>query len=490
MPIKRFLATLFLAVAPPAVVAFFGKEVIGAHPYWALALFALYQVLVWLFGLAGEVLKELKPRLVKAAADQLADFVSDWRFRRRYFEQLRNRNRVFDLRALRTRATYPLEIERLYVDVAVAPGNPQTVRTSPVLANTAAGRCSIWEFLTRVDTSSRCLAIVGPPGAGKTTLLRHVTLALSRRIPRYVPPACRRLVPVYLPLRDFTDQTTSDASPTLADLLTTQEHRHGTSPPSTWFTRKLEAKKCLILLDGLDEVADNDQRRTVSLWVDKQMELYGGNRFLVTSRPHGYLAAPLNNATVLELQPLTLAQVGQFIRSWYQSSEAPRLPGGAPNARTGTEMAADLLQRLQGNPSIADLAVNPLLLTMIAMVHTYRGFLPNRRVELYAEICDVFLCHRQEEKGLAPRMPLAETRRVLQVLAAHLMQEGIREIPAKDAVSTIRRSFLAARVSETYEPKDFLKDVTKDSALLIEREVGIYSFAHVTLQGLFAFSSG
>ncbi|MEU7661934.1 hypothetical protein AB0B60_26120, partial [Streptomyces lincolnensis] len=31
---------------------------------------------------------------------------------------------------------------------------------------------------------------------------------------------------------------------------------------------------------------------------------------------------------------------------------------------------------------------NPLLLTMIANVHRYRGQLPGSRAELYAEMCD------------------------------------------------------------------------------------------------------
>jgi predicted NACHT family NTPase len=46
------------------------------------------------------------------------------------------------------------------------------------------------------------------------------------------------------------------------------------------------------------------------------------------------------------------------------------------------------------------MALNPLLLTMIATVHCYRGALPGRRVELYDEICDVLLGKRSEYKGI------------------------------------------------------------------------------------------
>ncbi len=47
--------------------------------------------------------------------------------------------------------------------------------------------------------------------------------------------------------------------------------------------------------------------------------------------------------------------------------------------------------RLDGAPGLYDLTVNPLLLTMIATVHRYRGALPGSRVDLNGEICQVML---------------------------------------------------------------------------------------------------
>lgn len=51
------------------------------------------------------------------------------------------------------------------------------------------------------------------------------------------------------------------------------------------------------------------------------------------------------------------------------------------------KQANDLLQRLHMRPTLGELTRNPLLLTMIATVHSTRNALPGRRVELYAEIC-------------------------------------------------------------------------------------------------------
>lgn len=41
------------------------------------------------------------------------------------------------------------------------------------------------------------------------------------------------------------------------------------------------------------------------------------------------------------------------------------------------------MRRLNDSDVLTELAVNPLLLTMIATVHKFRSRLPGRRVELY-----------------------------------------------------------------------------------------------------------
>ena len=58
--------------------------------------------------------------------------------------------------------------------------------------------------------------------------------------------------------------------------------------PPEWIEHRLNKGKCLVLLDGLDEVADPEQRQQVVQWVEQQMIAYGKNRFVVTSRPFGY----------------------------------------------------------------------------------------------------------------------------------------------------------------------------------------------------------
>ena len=84
-------------------------------------------------------------------------------------------------------------------------------------------------------------------------------------------------------------------------------------PPNRWIERLLRKGKCVVLLDGLDEIADPDARKVVAAWVEQQMAQYGPNRFIITSRPFGYRSNPLSGVTVLEIQPFTGDQVQKFV---------------------------------------------------------------------------------------------------------------------------------------------------------------------------------
>ena len=74
----------------------------------------------------------------------------------------------------------------------------------------------------------------------------------------------------------------------------------GHHAPARLFRARLRRGRCLVLLDGLDEVADEAERRAMSAWVDRLVAVYPDNRYVVTSRPPGYERAPLGKFTVLE----------------------------------------------------------------------------------------------------------------------------------------------------------------------------------------------
>jgi hypothetical protein len=221
----------------------------------------------------------------------------------------------------------------------------------------------------------------------------------------------------------------------------------------------------------------------MSLWVDRQIRDYEQCPFIVSSRPQGYLAAPLDRAHIVEVQPFNSGQVRSFVDNWYLANEIVA-SGKVDNEevrRRAQKDADDLLERLKKLPTLGALTVNPLLLTMIAMVHRYHGALPGSRVELYNEICEVLLGRWRQAMGVKDNLTAAQKRSVLQPLAAKMMKRRLREISADDAAEIIRPLLASVGVSND-QAKTALSDFQASSGLLLEREAGQWSFAHLTFQ--------
>ena len=66
-----------------------------------------------------------------------------------------------------------------------------------------------------------------------------------------------------------------------------------------------------------------------------------------------------------------------------------------------------------------------------------RSSLPGRRVDLYAEICEVFLGKRHEAIGIKQDLSPSQKQQVLQALAAWMMQQGKREVSREEAPQVI-----------------------------------------------------
>ena len=142
------------------------------------------------------------------------------------------------------------------------------------------------------------------------------------------------------------------------------------------------------------------------------------------------------------------------------------------------ESADRLNSLLQANSALHDLAVNPLLLTMIATAHRYRGALPGSRADLYGEICQVLLSRRAQAKDLPELLSWPAKQTLLASLAYQMMRDHASDLPAGRVLEILGPQL--ERYSSSVTGEEFLDNVARNG-LLAEAE-GRYAFTHLTFQ--------
>src|ERR687885_167793 len=448
------------------------------------------------------VTNQLAPKF-RAKRQQLADSFANgiWNkiedstspFQRQYYQSLIYICRDYQTQGLDRDRT--LNLQKVFVPLKIAATEAANI-SHKMIQRRKGGRnnsneTQIWNFLAEIDKHPefRRMAVLGAPGSGKTTLLRYLTQTYATKQQRKVHRKAPKLIPILLYLRDVRQEIVNNNQLTLAELITQQVQQQQQkyqleNPPPNWFAEKIRQNKCLVMLDGLDEVADETQRQQVSRWVDKQMQTYPDTAFILTSRPFGYKTARLQqDVTVLEVQPFNLKQMQLFIRSWYLETEVISHAGqdDAGVRADAKQQADDLIKRIKNSRPLADMAVNPLLLTMIATVHRRGSALPGKRVELYKEICQVLLERRQRAKNIAEALTATPKQSVLQVLALELMQQKTRDFKLSEGIDWITDK-LANVAGSGANPEEFIQQVRDVSGLLVEKEVSVYEFAHLSFQ--------
>jgi predicted NACHT family NTPase len=151
------------------------------------------------------------------------------------------------------------------------------------------------EDLANIVQRHRHVVILGDPGSGKTTLVRYLTLRLARAItgePERIfqpqefwdeknawrlPDLGPVRVPILLRISHYAEARQKDPDLALVDYL--PRYFAGLSVPHAdelgpLLQRLLDAGRCMVLLDGLDEIIDPIDRRNIAATIGQFAGVY------------------------------------------------------------------------------------------------------------------------------------------------------------------------------------------------------------------------
>ena len=342
--------------------------------------------------------------------------------------------------------------------------------------------------------------VLGDPGSGKSTLLRFLALAgLSNSLQeRYKAKPDMRL-PILITLRRYADELKARKNLALIDYIleSIQGDFNLKSADLDFFEYFLESGQALLLFDGLDELPSSQFKKIVMDRIRTIITTYPGNTTLVTSRIVGYdnpFRFDEKEFVHYRLTRLQLPEIEQFVKDWYRVR--------IESKREREANVNDLIRILRDEDNIAirELAQNPLLLTIIALVHRIDAVLPDERVVLYQKCTETLLntwhTWKFRDAEVKNRGKVERRNRRRMEAIAHWMhcQSGGTEINQRAVVPYADlKTFLTDHIAKIEKPRDhdndpedlaeeFIEFVKKRAGLLIEIGDNQYSFVHLTFQ--------
>jgi formylglycine-generating enzyme required for sulfatase activity len=264
-------------------------------------------------------------------------------------------------------------------------------------------------ILTNLLTIQDRLAIIGGAGCGKSTLLAYLAAVLAQSAREELPSLFtlplgnHALIPLLVPLRYYPEYLAK----CLKNADRSEEHSHlgtlaefipwyfcGRNPTlgssKDFFRRLLLGGGCLVMLDGLDEVVNQEERGYVRQQIENLLnDTYPGNRVIVTARESGYKENAIfgDDFVRLDVKRLNNDQLMALVKNW-----CVQLYPGEVDTRLDELMdAINQINASYENRNLAPLISTPLMTTMVVSVKWGETELPRERARLYEAAVRVIL---------------------------------------------------------------------------------------------------
>ncbi|MBL7063730.1 MAG: NACHT domain-containing protein, partial [Anaerolineae bacterium] len=342
---------------------------------------------------------------------------------------------------------------------------------------------------------ARRLVVLGDPGAGKTTMVRWIATAYLLRLkqdpdwknlPDVATLPDKDWLPVIVRCRDLNPSCLGGPLDNI--LLHTLRKAEMTDAESAALQavlrEKLRQGQALLLLDGLDEIANPAVRTGFCRQLEQIHLAYRDATIIATSRIVGYremgyrLGRGFEHVTIADLSK---EDKDDFARRWCAVTEPPERRERATEELIHDIHSIDRIERLTGNP---------MLLTTLALVKRKVGKLPSHRADLYWEGVQVLLNWRSEVDEPIDRY---EAIPQLEYVAYEMCDRGVQQLREDEIIGLferMREEYPRVHAVRRHRPEEFLRLLERRTGILVEaghvrhrgRPVPVFEFRHLTFQ--------
>ncbi len=343
---------------------------------------------------------------------------------------------------------------------------------------------------------SRRFFLLGEPGAGKTTSLRYLARKHAMPAKSHPPDVDRQWLPILVRLAEWSQQLHEDETVDVIHAALAQLSVPNPAATAEWLKERACRGDVLLLLDGLDEVAEPGLQAALIERIREFVREHREAHVVITSRPVGF-QRPNLGATfdALWVQPLSEEAIRTFVAEWPSTGDGHDTGRKYVICANGVQQLGDVII---DHPRIRALAANPMMLTVLCLLHESGASLPQRRCQLYEKIVEAFLFSWEQKKraamsGAPDRCVTLEEREIkwlLESLALDMQRKDMTLAPRwwlSEKSTSFLRDELGLGGDKAHQMSDtLLWSLQERAGVLAERSPELYGFRHLAFQEYFA----
>lgn len=309
------------------------------------------------------------------------------------------------------------------------------------------------------------ILISGTGGLGKSMMMRHLLLESATNYSE------NKKLPIFVQLKDY-----NNGYENILSFIFEKFEQLGNGLKMDLLLEELNAGRCILLFDGLDEINSTDRKKfeqDLEYFTDK----YKDNMFIISSRPTGIFVS-FQRFTELKLRPFNITQALSLIDKLDFRPDEPNIK---------TSFRSELENTLYRTHR--EFTQNPLLLTIMLMTYEQFAEIPSKMHIFYREAYQALSQKHDASKG-------AYKRTLKTGISADRFSDYFAEFCARsyrDEKFEFTELEFEKYFKDLNEKKkdmaissyqDFLDDLT-GSMCLMYYESGRYHFTHRSFQEYF-----